>query len=242
MLVNTTQLFSELSRKKYQKLCFFTLKRHFRIAPLRKRGLVPSRLLPRCSCVFHKHRFLVCPYAAGIQAYVNSSLFQFMHQFNYPQLSALRLLSRRVEQTITYHCKNSPAWNEKLKQSMELVGFDGKKINMASPMFYKPRVLLNECNVSVLNQYLQFNMSPGFLYDKLIPNTQRGKRTQKGGYYFPQPRILIQGETSWIVDLWLTLEGRPFIKQSRNRSFLSRQSSFLHDINLMCALEGNSEF
>lgn len=60
----------------------------------------------------------------------------------------LRLLSKRVEQNITYLCKNSPAWNEDTKQSLNLIGHDGEMINIASSKFYKPRVFENECNVS----------------------------------------------------------------------------------------------
>jgi hypothetical protein len=61
----------------------------------------------------------------------------------------LTLLSRRVEQTITYHCMNSQAWNEQTKKSVELIGYDEKIINMASPMFYRPKVIENGCNVSM---------------------------------------------------------------------------------------------
>ncbi|CAB4008744.1 collagen alpha-1(I) chain-like, partial [Paramuricea clavata] len=70
----------------------------------------------------------------------------FTHMFNYIQLMKLTLLSRRVEQTITYHCKNSQAWNEQTKKSVELIGYDAETINMASPMFYRPKVLENGCN------------------------------------------------------------------------------------------------
>ena len=60
----------------------------------------------------------------------------------------LRYLSRLVQQNIVYHCKNSPAWIEEKKQSVGLDGYDGEAISIESPMFYRPRVLVNDCNVS----------------------------------------------------------------------------------------------
>ena len=59
----------------------------------------------------------------------------------------LRYLSKSVQQTTVYHCKNSPAWIEEKKQSLEMAGYDGEPISIGSP--YKPSVLVNDCNVSM---------------------------------------------------------------------------------------------
>ena len=68
--------------------------------------------------------------------------------FNIHQLKKLTWLSKLVEQKITYHCMNSPAWNEETKEFISLVDHNGETIDMANPSF-TTKVSDNGCNVSM---------------------------------------------------------------------------------------------
>lgn len=87
-----------------------------------------------------------------LKTYIEHSASFSINQFTYladdTQVAFLRLLSKRVKQTITYKCLNSRAWDETGKKSIALIGNDLQKITMTSSKYYKPKVLINDCNVS----------------------------------------------------------------------------------------------
>lgn len=70
-------------------------------------------------------------------------------QFTYAdevQMTFLRLLSTHVRQEITYHCKNSLAFDGKQK-SINLRGENDIEINMKSPSKYRPKIIEDGCQV-----------------------------------------------------------------------------------------------
>jgi hypothetical protein len=67
---------------------------------------------------------------------------------NRHQLKKLSLLSKLIEQTITYKCMNSPAWNEETNMYLSLVDYNGEKMKKENPRIMT-KVTENECNVSI---------------------------------------------------------------------------------------------
>ena len=70
------------------------------------------------------------------------------------QMTFLRLLSNSVRQQITYHCKNSMAFDG-VKQSISLTGENEIDINMNSPSKYRPTIIADDCKVW-LNWFISF--------------------------------------------------------------------------------------
>ena len=71
-------------------------------------------------------------------------------------MTFLRLLSSTVRQQITYHCKNSMAFDGKLK-SINLIGENEVDIHMNSPRKYRPTLIEDGCKVCILSSaFLMF--------------------------------------------------------------------------------------
>ncbi|WP_395241572.1 hypothetical protein, partial [Salmonella sp. s51933] len=70
---------------------------------------------------------------------------KFTYHIHVTQLYLLRHYSRRAEQTITYNCLNSRAWDEHTQKSVTLVGSNEENITRASSRFY--RAMTNNCNI-----------------------------------------------------------------------------------------------
>lgn len=115
-----------------------------------------------------------------MQTRTNQEFFFCCFQIKYVQFSSqlafLRLLSDRARQNITYHCKDSVAWyDEQLKdvtKSIRMKTSNGVIIDSSSSNKFKPRVLKDNCRVSINDLCFGGEFSPSKIWVK-----QESKKT-----------------------------------------------------------------
>ena len=73
------------------------------------------------------------------------------------QMKFLRLLSMRITQNITYHCYNSRAWEEEDDRTIKLQGDNDMELTSSEKT--KPKVVSDNCDVSILVLFLDRNFS-----------------------------------------------------------------------------------
>jgi len=70
---------------------------------------------------------------------------QIDYKLDYGQLKFLRLASKTVKQNITYHCKNSKAWDS--SHSMKLMTHTDEELDSSRYSPFKPKVIKNDCQM-----------------------------------------------------------------------------------------------
>ena len=71
---------------------------------------------------------------------------QIEYEGDSTQVTFLRLFSRRAYQNVTYHCRNSEAWQK--KRSIKLLGDNDMEFHAGSASKLRPTVVSNDCQVS----------------------------------------------------------------------------------------------
>jgi hypothetical protein len=78
--------------------------------------------------------------------------FQIQYSVDGNQIRFLQMFSAKGWQNITYHCRNSVAWNDENNSktnSIKLRGDNGMEYHALSAKKFRPKVIKDDCNVSV---------------------------------------------------------------------------------------------
>ena len=84
-------------------------------------------------------------------------ILKFQYKMDPAQMKFLRLLSMRITQNITYHCYNSRAWEEEDDRTIKLQGDNDMELTSSEKT--KPKVVSDNCDVSILGLFLDRNFS-----------------------------------------------------------------------------------
>lgn len=95
-------------------------------------------------CDFSKNATCVYPKNKKINMTELDTIDEFEYTGSNSQLKFLRLLSERAYQTITYHCKNSKAWEASTSKSIKLKSYTDEYLS-AEKEKLMPTVVSNGC-------------------------------------------------------------------------------------------------
>jgi len=102
------------------------------------------------TCVYPTNRTARIPKDAltnatdGEEKWVGDDI-EIDYKLDFGQLKFLRLSSTTVKQNITYHCRNTHAWES--SSSIKILTNSEEELNSLTPSASKPTVLKNECTM-----------------------------------------------------------------------------------------------
>jgi len=109
-------------------------------------------VLTSFSCTFNI--VLLLSFPCSIFSIVLTFIFMFYFQFNYhpstfikPQIKFLQYLHQKVNQKITYNCKNSVAIDSDDEKSIKLAGFDDSTLSIKGKKSIRYKIAEDSCKV-----------------------------------------------------------------------------------------------